>query len=46
MKQRKNRLAAAAKLALDGNSHIAAKHADAVCTMGQFETFPGGLARR
>src|SRR5579862_4705221 len=40
MKQRKDALAAAAKLALDIRN-IAGKHPDAVCTMGSLKTFPG-----
>jgi len=40
MKQRRDALAAAAKLALEIRS-IAGKHEDAVCTMGSLKTFPG-----
>jgi N-carbamoyl-L-amino-acid hydrolase len=40
MKQRKDALAAAAKLALEIRN-IAGKHSDAVCTMGSLKTFPG-----
>jgi N-carbamoyl-L-amino-acid hydrolase len=40
MNQRRDALAAAAKLALEIRS-IAGKHADAVCTMGSLKTFPG-----
>ena len=40
MKQRKDALAAAAKLALEIRT-IAARHPDAVCTMGSLKTFPG-----
>jgi N-carbamoyl-L-amino-acid hydrolase len=40
MNQRRDALAAAAKLALEIRS-IAGKHADAVCTMGSVKTFPG-----
>ena len=40
MRQRKDALAAAAKLALEIRQ-IAMKHADAVCTMGSVKTFPG-----
>src|SRR3984957_17750389 len=40
MKQRKDALAAAAKLALEIRN-IARKHSDAVCTMGSLKTFPG-----
>src|SRR5215472_3918862 len=40
MKQRRDALAAAAKLALEIRS-IARKHKDAVCTMGSMKTFPG-----
>jgi len=40
MKQRKDALAAAAKLALEIRN-IAGKHPDAVCTMGSLKTFPG-----
>ncbi len=40
MRDRKDALAAAAKLALEIRS-IAMKHEDAVCTMGSVKTFPG-----
>jgi N-carbamoyl-L-amino-acid hydrolase len=40
MNQRRDALAAAAKLALEIRS-IAGKHADSVCTMGSLKTFPG-----
>jgi len=40
MKQRRDALAAAAKLALEIRN-IAGKHSDAVCTMGSLKTFPG-----
>jgi N-carbamoyl-L-amino-acid hydrolase len=40
MKDRKDALAAAAKLALEIRK-IAMKHEDAVCTMGSVKTFPG-----
>ena len=40
MKQRRDALAAAAKLALEIRN-IAGKHEDAVCTMGSLKTFPG-----
>src|ERR1700719_539602 len=40
MKQRKDALASAAKLALEIRN-IAGKHSDAVCTMGSLKTFPG-----
>ena len=40
MKQRRDALAAAAKLALEIRN-IAGKHSDAVCTMGSLQTFPG-----
>src|ERR1700736_130416 len=40
MKDRRDALAAAAKLALEIRS-IAGKHPDAVCTMGSLKTFPG-----
>jgi N-carbamoyl-L-amino-acid hydrolase len=40
MNARRDALAAAAKLALEIRP-IAAKHADAVCTMGSVKTFPG-----
>ncbi len=40
MKERHDALAAAAKLALEIRA-IAAKHPDAVCTMGSVKTFPG-----
>jgi hydantoinase/carbamoylase family amidase len=40
MNQRRDALAAAAKLALEIRS-IAGKHADSVCTMGSVKTFPG-----
>ena len=40
MTQRKDALAAAAKLALEIRN-IAGKHVDAVCTMGSLKTFPG-----
>ncbi|AXC11281.1 Acetylornithine deacetylase [Acidisarcina polymorpha] len=40
MKARRDALAGAAKLALEIRS-IAAKHPDAVCTMGSVKTFPG-----
>lgn len=40
MNQRRDALAAAAKLALDIRN-IAEKHADSVCTMGSVKTFPG-----
>ncbi len=40
MKQRRDALAAAAKLALEIRD-IAGKHEDAVCTMGSLKTFPG-----
>jgi N-carbamoyl-L-amino-acid hydrolase len=40
MKARRDALAAAAKLALEIRS-IAAKHPDAVCTIGSVKTFPG-----
>jgi N-carbamoyl-L-amino-acid hydrolase len=40
MKQRKDALAAGAKLALEIRS-IAGKHPDAVCTVGSLKTFPG-----
>src|SRR5215468_7784035 len=40
MKQRRDALAAAAKLALEIRS-IAGNHEDAVCTMGSLKTFPG-----
>ena len=40
MKQRRDALAAAAKLALEIRP-IALKHKDAVCTMGSVKTFPG-----
>src|SRR5262252_734620 len=40
MKQRRDALAAAAKLALEIRS-IAGKHADSVCTIGSLKTFPG-----
>jgi N-carbamoyl-L-amino-acid hydrolase len=40
MDQRRDALAAAAKLALEIRS-IARKHPDAVCTMGSLKTFPG-----
>ncbi len=40
MKVRRDALAAAAKLALEIRP-IAAKHADAVCTIGSVKTFPG-----
>jgi N-carbamoyl-L-amino-acid hydrolase len=40
MKDRKDALAAAAKLALEIRN-IAMKHEDAVCTMGSVKTFPG-----
>jgi beta-ureidopropionase / N-carbamoyl-L-amino-acid hydrolase len=40
MNQRRDALAAAAKLALEIRS-IAGKHTDSVCTMGSVKTFPG-----
>lgn len=40
MKQRRDALAAAAKLALEIRT-IASKHPDAVCTMGSLKTYPG-----
>src|SRR5260370_31602180 len=40
MKQRRDALATAAKLALEIRN-IAGKHSDAVCTMGSLKTFPG-----
>ena len=40
MNQRRDALAAAAKLALEIRA-IAGKHADSVCTMGSVKTFPG-----
>jgi beta-ureidopropionase / N-carbamoyl-L-amino-acid hydrolase len=40
MKERRDALAAAARLALEIRS-IAGKHEDAVCTMGSVKTFPG-----
>ena len=40
MKQRRDALAAAAKLALEIRA-IAGKHPDAVCTMGSLKTYPG-----
>ncbi len=40
MKDRRDALAAAAKLALEIRA-IAGKHPDAVCTMGSLKTFPG-----
>ena len=40
MKQRRDALAAAAKLALEIRA-IAGQHADSVCTMGSVKTFPG-----
>jgi acetylornithine deacetylase/succinyl-diaminopimelate desuccinylase-like protein len=40
MNQRRDALAAAAKLALEIRS-IAGKHADSVCTIGSVKTFPG-----
>src|SRR6202790_2680508 len=40
MKERRDALAAAAKLALEIRN-IAGKHSDAVCTMGSLKTFPG-----
>src|SRR5246500_1419651 len=40
MKQRRDALAAAAKLALEIRN-IAGKHPDAVCTIGSVKTFPG-----
>ena len=40
MNQRRDALAAAAKLALEIRN-IAGKHTDAVCTMGSLKTFPG-----
>ena len=40
MKQRRDALAGAAKLALEIRN-IAGKHVDAVCTMGSLKTFPG-----
>jgi hydantoinase/carbamoylase family amidase len=40
MKQRRDALSAAAKLALEIRN-IAGKHEDAVCTMGSLKTFPG-----
>jgi N-carbamoyl-L-amino-acid hydrolase len=40
MNQRRDALAAAAKLALEIRN-IAGKHADSVCTMGSVKTFPG-----
>jgi len=40
MKQRRDALAAAAKLALEIRT-IAGKHPDAVCTMGSLKTYPG-----
>jgi beta-ureidopropionase / N-carbamoyl-L-amino-acid hydrolase len=40
MRQRRDALAAAAKLALEIRN-IAGKHSEAVCTMGSLKTFPG-----